>query len=132
LLGCAHITRIPEEIRSSAQHPLKTLEAAVIGPCEAERSTWDLLFGSKDGKYLCLFPTKIGKPHSVSVLAELPTGTAVIVKRATYWNGIDADGYVFDAIIPSFSTTRRVLFDDLDTDALFNVTTEALRTKTRR
>jgi hypothetical protein len=119
LLGCAHIAKIPKELRSSALHPLKTAQAAVIVPCGADRSTWDLLFGSKDGKYLCLY----SKPYSGSVLAEVPAGTPVIVKRATYWNGIDADGYVFDAIVPSFSTTKRVLFDDLNSPELFNVTT---------
>jgi len=132
LLGCAHTTRIPEQLRSSAEHPLKTLQVAIIAPCEAYRSTWDIQFGSKDGKYICLIPTKVGRPRAATDLADVPVGTAVVVKRATFWTGIDSDGYVFDAIVPSYSTTRRVLIDDLDTGDLFNVSTEALRARPGR
>ena len=122
LCACAYPAMVPDSLKSTPAHPLITARDAVIFACSADRTTWDVQFGSRPDKYVCLEVP----PHEPlsEVKATIPKGSEVKVKRATFWSGGDADGYIYDAIVPVFSKDRVVLIFSSSTQALFGLASD--------
>src|SRR5262249_43483 len=84
-------------------------------------TTWDVQFSTPKPKYLCLVPKGWEMFHPGSELkAQVPRGSEYSVVRATTWSGVDAGGYVYEVVVPTYS--KEPLFvGDLDTPELFGI-----------
>jgi hypothetical protein len=121
LSACAYPTRVPESFRAKPGQVLVTAVDAYVITCKQNLTTWDVQFGSRKAKYLCLVPGgwELFYPGS-ELKARLPRGSEYSVVRATSWSGVDAGGYVYEVIVPAYSK-EPLLVSDLDTPQLFGI-----------